>query len=61
MCILNEQNERKEKQPATFYAWRLVNGKKQDFLTIKSYDTKENIKQMLREANIEFDGVDVVK
>lgn len=61
MCILNEKQEQKqEKRPTTFYAWRLVDGKKKDFLTIKSYDSKEEIKQLLREANVHFDGMDVV-
>lgn len=49
-------------------AWRLVNGKKEDVKTYVSLDlkldikkAKESFKEMLRKANINFDGVDVVK
>ena len=34
MCILNERNEKQEKRPTTFYAWRLVNGKKEDVIKL---------------------------
>ena len=49
-------------------AWRLVNGKKEDVKTYISFDgevdvekTKATFKEMLRKANIIFDGVDVVR
>lgn len=62
MCILNETNKKQEKRPITFYAWRLVNGKKEDVKKLESQvETKEEFKQMLRKANIVFDGVDVVR
>lgn len=62
MCILCERNEKQEKRPTTFYAWRLVNGKKEDVMKLESQvETKESFKEMLRKANINFDGVDVVR
>lgn len=63
MCILNEKQEQKQtKRPATFYAWRLVNGKKEDVIKLESQvETKESFKEMLRKADIVFDGVDVVR
>lgn len=49
-------------------AWRLVDGKKEDVKTYISLDlkldikkAKESFKEMLRNAAIGFDGVDVVR
>lgn len=62
MCILNERNEKQEKRPTKFFVWCLINGKKEDVMKIESYiSSKEDIKKLLNESNIIFDGVDVVK
>lgn len=46
----------------TFYAWRLVNGKKVDVFKIKNakVKTKEQFKQLALSFNVIFDGVDIV-
>lgn len=44
-----------------FIAWKLVNGKKKDVLDTTRLASKEAVKVVLKEMNIEYDGIDVVR
>ena len=62
MCILTEKNEQIVKKSATFYAWRLVDGRKKNVMMVESDQlTKEEIKSFLKKGNVQFDGVDMVR